>query len=194
MSRPREFDVDRALHQSMEVFWTKGFKSTSFEDLTQTTRVKKQSLYGVFDDKRSLFLKALVLYRKQSVAVLEELVSQDDMSPIKKLDAIRGIALGQCHETIRRGCLMVNSALEFGTDDKEVKREVEMMFAEVEQLLEKIIRSGQEQQLITTRYTSKELAAYLNNALQGAKMMEKSGASWERIDMVLYTSFAMIVP
>jgi AcrR family transcriptional regulator len=194
MSRPREFDVDRALHQSMEVFWTKGFKSTSFEDLTQTTRVKKQSLYGVFDDKRSLFLKALALYRKQIIAVLEELVSQDDMSPIKKLEAIRDVTLCQCDETIRRGCLMVNSAMEFGTDDKEVKREVEMMFAEVEQILEKVIRNGQEQQLIKTRYTSKELAAYLNNALLGAKMMEKSGASRERIDMVLCTSFAMIAP
>ena len=72
MSRPREFDVDRALQQSMEVFWERGFKSTSYEDLTRTTQVKKQSLYCVFKDKRELFLKALALYRKRSIAMLEE--------------------------------------------------------------------------------------------------------------------------
>jgi AcrR family transcriptional regulator len=193
MSRPREFDVDRALHQSMEVFWTKGFKSTSFEDLTSTTQVKKQSLYCVFKDKRDLFLKALALYREQCIAVLEELVSQE-LSPLKKLEAIRDATLCQSNEGIHRGCLMVNSALEFGSCDEEVTREVERMFAEVEQILEKIIRSGQEQQLITTRQTSKELAAYLNNALLGAKIMEKSGASRERIDAVLRTSFAMLAP
>jgi hypothetical protein len=88
---------------------------------------------------------------------------------------------------------MVNSALE-GTEDEEVTREVELMFDEVEQILEKIIRSGQEQQMITTRRTSKELAAYLNNALLGAKIMEKSGASRERIDAVLRTSLTMIAP
>ncbi|MFB6365275.1 TetR/AcrR family transcriptional regulator [Paenibacillus elgii] len=193
MSRPREFDVDRALYQSMEVFWTKGFKSTSFEDLTRTTRVKKQSLYCVFEDKRALFLKALALYREQSISVLEELASQE-VSPLKKLEAIRDAALCQGNETIRRGCFMVNSVLEFGTDDEEVTREIEMMFANVEQILEKIIRSGQEQRFIMTRYTSQELAAYLNNALLGAKIMERSGASREQIDAVLRTSFAMLEP
>ncbi|MFB0841419.1 TetR/AcrR family transcriptional regulator [Paenibacillus oleatilyticus] len=191
MSRPREFDVDRALHQSMEVFWTKGFKSTSFEDLTRTTQVKKQSLYCVFEDKRALFLKALALYREQSISMLEELASRE-MSPLKKLEAIRDAKLCQGNETIRRGCLAVNTALEFGTDDKEVTREIEMMFAKVKQILEKIIRSGQEQQLITTRHTSQELAAYVNNALLGAKIMERSGASREQINAVLRTSFAML--
>ncbi|HZG13499.1 MAG TPA: TetR/AcrR family transcriptional regulator [Candidatus Bathyarchaeia archaeon] len=193
MSRPREFDVDRALHQSMEVFWTKGFKSTSFEDLTRATRVKKQSLYCVFQDKRALFLKVLALYGEQSISMLEELASQE-VPPLKKLEAIRDATLFQGNETIRRGCLMVNSALEFGTCDDEVNREVEMMFAKVEQILEKVIRSGQEQQSITTRHTSNELAAYLNNALLGAKILEKSGASRERIDAVLRTSFAMLEP
>ncbi|MDQ0064016.1 TetR/AcrR family transcriptional regulator [Paenibacillus harenae] len=193
MSRPREFDVDRALHQSMEVFWTKGFKSTSFEDLTRTTRVKKQSLYCVFEDKRDLFLKSLALYREQSISMLEELASQE-MPPLKKLEAIRDATLCQGNETIRRGCLMVNSTLEFGACDDEVNREIEMMFAKVEQILEKVIRNGQEQQFITTRHTSKELAAYLNNALLGAKILEKSGATRERIDTVLRTSFAMLEP
>lgn len=193
MNRPREFDVDRALRQSMEVFWRKGFKSTSFDDLTRTTGVKKQSLYCAFEDKRALFLKALALYREQSIAALEELASQE-VSPLKKLEAIRDVTLCQDSETNRRGCLMANSALEFGTDDEEVKREIEMMCADAEQILEKVIRSGQEQQLITTRHTSKELAAYLNNAMLGAKIMEKSGASRERIDAVLRTSFAMLSP
>ncbi|CAG7614269.1 HTH-type transcriptional repressor ComR [Paenibacillus allorhizosphaerae] len=177
----------------MEVFWTKGYKSTSYEDLTRTTQVKKQSLYCAFEDKRALFLKALARYREQCIAGLEELISQD-MHPLQKLEAIRGATLCQCNETMGRGCLMVNSSLEFGCNDEEVNREVKMMFVEVEQILEKVIRSGQAQQLITTRHTSKELAAYLNNALLGAKIMEKSGAPREQIDAVLRTSFALVAP
>ncbi|NRD79079.1 TetR/AcrR family transcriptional regulator [Bacillus sp. BRMEA1] len=191
MSRPREFDINHALYKSMEVFWTKGFKSTSLEDLTSATQVKKQSLYCVFENKRSLFLKALALYREQAVAVLEELVSQET-SPLEKLKSIRDFMLCKDKETIHRGCFIVNSSLEFGTDDEEVTRVVESMFADIEQILEKVIRSGQEQQLITKRHTSKELAAYLNNAIVGARIMEKSGASLERIEAVLRTSFALI--
>lgn len=191
MSRPREFDVDRALHQSMEVFWTKGFKSTSYEDLTRTTQVKKQSLYCVFKDKRDLFLKALALYREQSIVMLEELASRE-VSPLKKLEAICNATLYQNEETMRRGCLILNSALEFGYDDREVNREVTLMFDQVERILERIIRDGQEQGLITERQSCKELAVYLNNVLSGAKAMEKSGASREQIAVVLRTSLALM--
>ncbi|MFM9277590.1 TetR/AcrR family transcriptional regulator [Paenibacillus jiagnxiensis] len=192
MSRPREFDVDRALNQSMEVFWTKGFNATSYDDLTRTTQVKKQSLYCVFKNKRELFLKALALYREQNTAKLEELASRE-VSPLNKLEAICEAALSQNDETMSRGCLIVNSALEFGTEDEEVNREVALMFNQVEQVLEKVIRSGQEQQLITTRLTSKELAVHLNNSLSGAKVMEKSGASREQIAEVWRTVIALMM-
>jgi AcrR family transcriptional regulator len=191
MSRPREFDVDYALHQSMEVFWAKGFKSTSYEDLTRMTGVKKQSLYCVFNDKRSLFLKALAHYREQSISNLKELEEQD-ISPLKKLESLCNSLLND--EAICRGCLMVNSALEFGTDDKQVTREVELMFVEAEHILERIISSGQKQQLITTRFSSSELAAYLNNAISGSRILEKSGGSREQVEAVLRTSFAIILP
>ena len=191
MSRPREFDVDRALHQSLEIFWTKGFKSTTYEDLTRATQVKKQSLYCVFKDKRDLFLKALARYREQSVEKLEELSSLH-VSPLKKLEAICDFTLNQNEETCR-GCFMVNSELEFGGEDLEVNREVTMMLHQVERILEKIILEGQEQGLLSRRKTAKELAAYLYNVLSGAKFMEKSGFSRERISEVLRTSFELMV-
>lgn len=194
MSRPREFDVERALRQSMEIFWTKGFKSTSFDDLTDATQVKKQSLYCVFKDKRALFLKALALYREQSLAAVEQLASQDDLDPWQKLERLRDAMLSSCIELHPKGCLVVNSMLEFGNDDEEVKREVELMQVKSERIFETILRQGQELELITVRYTSAELAAYLNNAFIGAKVMEKSGISRERIDAVLRTTYAMLAP
>jgi len=190
MSRPREFDVDRVLHQSMEVFWNQGFKATSYEDLTRTTGVKKQSLYCVFKDKRSLFLKALALYREQVIAKLKEIEALDS-SPVDKLDTLRYSLLDD--ETSCQGCLIVNASLEFGTDDEQVTREAELMAKEIQLVLEKIISSGQKQQLISNRYTSIELASYLNNTILGVRVMEKSGSSREQIETVLRTSFGMIM-
>lgn len=190
MSRPREFDVDDVLHQCMELFWEKGFKSTSYEDLTRSTGVKKQSLYCVFNDKRSLFLKSLTHYRRYSIGVLEEL-DAEDKSPLSKLEALLDSLLSD--EMMSRGCLMVNTSMEFGTEDAQISREVELLFVESVQIIERIIRSGQEQQLITRRYTSQELAAYLNNAILGARTLGRSGVAPEQIKAVLQTSFAMIL-
>jgi len=174
----------------MEVFWNQGFKATSYEDLTRTTGVKKQSLYCVFKDKRSLFLKALALYREQVIEKLKEIEAMDS-SPSDKLDALRYSLLDD--ETGCQGCLIVNASLEFGTDDEQVTREAELMVEEVQLVLEKIISSGQKQQLISNRYTSIELASYLNNTIFGVRVMEKSGSSREQIETVLRTSFGMIM-
>lgn len=184
--------MDHALKQCLDVFWTKGYKSTTYEDLTRTTQVKKQSLYCVFKDKRDLFLKALALYREQSVAMMEELAAQK-VSPLKKLETICDYLLYQNDEEAHRGCFMVNSALEFGDQDREVNSEVTLMFDQIERILEKIIRDGQEQELITKHQSAEELASYLNNVLGGAKLMEKSGASREQIAAVLHTSFALMM-
>lgn len=191
MSRPREFDADLALHQCMEVFWTKGFHATSYEDLTRTTQVKKQSLYGAFNNKRELFLKSLALYREQNLSLLEERVA-GETSPLRQLEAIFEAALSPDEAAQLRGCLMVNSSLEFGSEDIDVNREIGKMFERVETLIEQVIRVGQAEGTITSRLGSRELAVYLNNAISGAKIMEKSGSSRQDITGVMRTSLALI--
>jgi TetR/AcrR family transcriptional repressor of nem operon len=191
MSRPREFDVDKVLSQSMEVFWSKGYKATSFEDLTNKTHVKKQSLYGVFEDKRTLFLKALALYRSQNLDSLRELTERGG-SPTAILDAIQASALCKDSEESRKGCLMVNTGLEFGLSDEEVTNEVERMFSDVRLVLEEVISKGQAAGEIINRFTNKELAVYLANALRGVRILEKTGAPVEQIEIILNTSFNLI--
>ena len=191
MSRPREFDIDKVMLQSMEVFWDKGYKTTSFEDLTRTTNVKKQSLYGVFNDKRALFLKVLGLYREKNRELLGELTSMNDSS-MNILEAVKTATVHSMRGDTPKGCLMVNSALEFGSSDKEVTREIEGMFEDVHAVLEEVIQKGQEDNEITKRFTSGQLAAHLANSLRGVRIMEKSGFSADEIKTVLDTSFGLL--
>ena len=191
MSRPREFDADTALHQCMEVFWEKGFHATSYEDLTRSTQVKKQSLYGAFKNKRQLFLQSLRVYRQQVLEELERRVASAK-TPAAKLEAICEATMQESGEKARRGCLIINSSLEFGDADEEVAQEVRTMLIRLEEMIEQVVRSGQEQGTITRQIGSRALAAHLNNALGGAKIMEKSGASREEIAAVLHTAVALM--
>ncbi len=192
MTRPREFDIDQVLFQIMEVFWSKGFRSTSFEDLTKKTKVKKQSLYGVFEDKRTLFLKALALYRDHNLQNLQEIMAQAD-SPAGKIDAILRASLCANSEDARRGCLMVNTALEFGVSDLEVTKQVEGMHNDVQLALEEVIEEGQAAEQFTTKFTSTELALHLSNALQGVRVSQKSGVDHQQTEAVLRTAFGLIM-
>jgi hypothetical protein len=58
MARPKEFDLERALHRAISAFSQKGFAATSTDELMRAMEVGRQSMYDTFGDKRALFLKA----------------------------------------------------------------------------------------------------------------------------------------
>ena len=62
--RPREFDLDDAVRDALEVFRQRGYHGASMVDLVQGTRVSRGSLYKAFPDKRSLFFAASSVCRK----------------------------------------------------------------------------------------------------------------------------------
>src|SRR5215475_11176321 len=119
MARPREFDEEEALGQVMRVFWDQGYQASTFDDLTKAADVRKQSLYSVFGDKRSLFLKSLALYRNQTLSNARKLVSDAD-SPLEGIARLlRYAARPPGPKDGPTGCLMANTALELGRSDAD---------------------------------------------------------------------------
>lgn len=61
--RPRLFDKTEALDKAMLVFWAKGYRGTSLDDLTEAMSINRPSLYSAFIDKEQLFLSVIDRYR-----------------------------------------------------------------------------------------------------------------------------------
>ncbi len=62
MPRTKEFNVEEVLEKAMMVFWRKGYKSTTMQDLLKAMGLNKGSLYGSFHDKETLFKRTLDYY------------------------------------------------------------------------------------------------------------------------------------
>src|SRR5579884_2561634 len=60
--RPRNFDELEALEKATQVFWSKGYDGVTIDDLVDGMGVGRPSLYAVFGDKRTLFLRVLRMY------------------------------------------------------------------------------------------------------------------------------------
>jgi len=65
--RPREFDLTEALDHALLVFWRKGYRATSLDDLTEVMQINRPSLYAAFGDKEKLFLQTVDHYREKFV-------------------------------------------------------------------------------------------------------------------------------
>ena len=49
--RPREFDVEAARDETMQLFWTQGHKATSLNDLLPAMNLSKSSFYQTLESK-----------------------------------------------------------------------------------------------------------------------------------------------
>src|SRR5579883_1063175 len=66
--RPRSFDELEALEKAIQVFWSKGYDGVTIDDLVAGMGVGRPSLYAVFGDKRTLFLRVLRAYAEKKGA------------------------------------------------------------------------------------------------------------------------------
>ena len=52
LGRPLKFDPDTALRAALDLFWRKGYETTSHADLLEAMNISKSSMYLAFKSKR----------------------------------------------------------------------------------------------------------------------------------------------
>ena len=118
--RPRSFDEKEALEKATQVFWSKGYDGVTIDDLVAGMGVGRPSLYSVFGDKRTIFVRALKAYAEAKGARAAKVL----FSPATLRDALAGFLRhaveAATEEGSAKGCLMVCIAPL--VDDTEVRQ------------------------------------------------------------------------
>src|SRR6202008_2610024 len=143
MARPREFDEVTALEAAIECFWQRGYEATSVRDLAVRMGISAPSLYNVYGNKHDLFVRALERYLDHSTRA--RITRLEDSLPPKQ--AIRRfmeeIIERSVNDRERRGCFLINSALEVAPHDKELSALIADRLAEIEAFFRRSIRAAQ---------------------------------------------------
>jgi len=121
MAREKVFDDDDAIERAMQVFWAKGYDSTSMANLTEKMGINKGSLYHAFESKKKLFKRTLLRYdvehRRATLARMKEITD-----PVVAMDTLFSLLVKQSLEDVhKRGCMLVNTALEMPYHDDDIK-------------------------------------------------------------------------
>src|SRR5947208_6314225 len=81
---------DRLVSTAMDLFWRKGYESTSVADVLQQAKVNSGSLYHYFPGKRELLLAVLDAYRGGIEPMLLEPAWKGVDDPIERIFALLG--------------------------------------------------------------------------------------------------------
>lgn len=172
MARPREFDTDTALKQALEVFWARGYKATSLDDLCAATQLSRSSLYGTFGNKRALYLAALKHYTESgSTHIAEQLRDGPATAAIEAFvqRLIDEIVDGQG----RRGCFIGNCAAELPRSDRVGAGRVRDGLKSIEQTFESALRVALKKKELPSGTDVPGLARFLTTGIQGIRLMGK---------------------
>jgi len=173
MARPREFDETAVLETAMQCFWARGYQATSMRDLTEHMSMTGASLYNAFGDKRNLYGRALDLYVEKSfgdrAARFEhKLVPRQAIGAFFDEIVARSLDDGQ-----RKGCMLVNSAIEIAPHDPEFQLVIADVLVRVERFFLRCLRAGQADGTITASLPANDLARLLLSTLLGIRVLAR---------------------
>jgi TetR/AcrR family transcriptional repressor of nem operon len=173
MARPREFDETMVLEAAMHCFWAQGYAATSVRDLAGQMGITGASLYNAFGDKRSLYRRTLQYYLEQSVR--DRVARFDRLAPVAAITAFfNEIIERSVTDDRRRGCLLVNAALEMAPHDADFRTIVAAELEFIEAFFHRSITAGQAAGAITMAQPADTLANLLLSVLLGLRVLARS--------------------
>jgi TetR/AcrR family transcriptional regulator, transcriptional repressor for nem operon len=125
MGRRKEFDEETVVRAARDVFWERGYASTSLADLQSATGLSRSSLYETYGSKRGLFDRVARSYLDEIIGPLLEPMEADGAGRAEVVAYFRALSrfLRDSPRAIAtRGCLMLNTAMELNILDADAVR------------------------------------------------------------------------
>ena len=192
MARPREFDETAALDAAIDCFWRDGYEATTVRDLAAAMGITGTSLYNAFGDKRSLFRQALQRYAQRST---RERIARLEltMPPKQAVCAFLGeIVERSLDDRDRRGCLLVNSALEVAPHDPELGAEVAARLGEIEAFFRRSVTAAQADGSVPPDRDPADLARLLLGVTLGVRVLARSKPQRELLEGTVRPALALL--
>jgi TetR/AcrR family transcriptional repressor of nem operon len=175
--RPREFDIDEAVADAIEVFRARGYHGSSVEDLTEGTGLTRGSLYKAFHDKRSLFLAALDHYTAAALQRVGDTLARPGSPREAIREALMGYARRAAAAEGMQGCLITAAAMEMMPADEEASALIKRMFRRMQDLFAAAVIRGQAAGEIPRDHDERAIARLLLCTVQGLRVLGKTGPS-----------------
>lgn len=184
MARPKSFDESTVLAGAMGAFRRLGYVAISIKDLERATGLSAGSIYNAFGDKAGLFSAAYAHYLdtvlKQRIAAYAD--------PLYGLAGVKQLFTTLLAEPDDEnyGCLITNSAIEFGAASDEPKALVREGFDILQAaLLQSLIAEGSQREGLDPETVAIKLVALY----QGVLVLVRAGYDKEKLSRAIDSEF-----
>ena len=173
--RPRHFNENAALEKAIQVFWSKGYDGATVDDLVAGMGVGRPSLYSIFGDKRTLFLRALRTYAERKGALTANALLSPHSLRESLASFLRYTVTSATDKGSASGCLLMCVAPL--VNDAEVRRFLRNAAAAAVALVERRFQSGISAGEIPSDFPVAARAKQVLDLARGLTMRAQMGVS-----------------
>lgn len=192
MARPKAFDEAAALDAAIQCFWSRGYEATSVRDLADAMGIAGPSLYNTFGDKRTLYRRALDHYVQRGFCDRVRRF-ETQLAPRAAIgaffDEIIELSLA---DDQRRGCMIVNSALELAPHDAEFQAALAHVLRDMEAFFLRCVKAGQAAGVVNAALPDDDLARMLLGLLMGLRVLARSRPEPELLRGLVRPALALL--
>ena len=191
MVRTKQFDKHAALDEAMELFWERGYRGTSIQDLVDRLGVNRQSLYDTYGGKDQLFLAALERYREIQAAPVRRLLERKGPA----LEVLRDFFQSSVDALLSedcKGCLMANTVTELAGHDEAVTQVCSASARQFEAALCGLLARAQQAGEIAAGRSPLQLARFLMSTMSGLAVTAKATRDRKVLNDVVEVALAAL--
>ena len=185
---------DRIIHESLRLFSTNGYMSTSISDLLASTGTSKGGLYNHFKSKEELLFAALSqarkIWRQRNLAGLDQLDRPLDKIT-KLLENYRDHYLTDA-DNFPGGCIFVNLAVELNDQQPHLAREVNEGFRRFKGMLQRLLDQEQAAGRLKNGIDTGAVAEMIFSGILGACVAYTSDKSTENLHRTINSLIAFL--
>ncbi len=181
MPRPVSIDRKQAFRAARDQFWRCGYTGTSMQQLLGVTGMGAGSFYSAFGSKAALFESVVDDYAQWSAARFDAVRSQH-----RGFDAIAAFLddtlVNLSDADRRKGCLLVNSALEFDGVETVLHSRVSEPLVALQKSLEACLQEAREDGVLQAGIDPEEGAGLVMTVVQGLRVESRRGMTREQAE------------
>jgi len=192
MARLKDFDEERVLDRAVDCFWKHGYGATTVRDLADAMQIGGASLYNAYGDKRALFGRSLERYANRS---MRDRITRMEAEHRPK-EAIRAFIAEIVDRSLkdpdRKGCLLINSALDVAPHDTEIGKVVAGYLDELRAFFRRNIEAAQRVGQVPRSVDAEEVSGHLLGVLAGVRVLARTGARRKVLESVVRPALALL--
>jgi TetR/AcrR family transcriptional repressor of nem operon len=176
----------------MNCFWQRGYEATSMRDLAASMGMSAPSLYNAFGDKQRLFARALERYLDCNARDLVHRL-ESSLPPKGAIQQFFAEIIDHSiNDRERKGCFLVNSALEVAPHQKELGAMIAKQFGEIEAFFKRRILVAQADGTTPRGLDASDTARLLLGVLLGVRVLARSAPNRSLIEGVVRPALALL--